>query len=181
MLDINLVHKNDCWHFELHKSVRTLLFDYRRNVDLYIPANLDPSTLRPIIKMFGGSVKTMPICFGKFMSSTDTFCKSVRTAVMLNYYSKSILGPRAGVSDLVYIYSPLGKVQMASVVSTGITMIMFVGNVEPTIIDTRDENYGVLSAIDEAETQSKTYLSNSDVRLRAGMHCALCQHRDDCI
>lgn len=185
MLDITLVSRNKCYRFKISKAVRELLFELRRNPERYIPAQIDVSVRKPIVRIFNGGIKTMPICFGMFHTSSDNLGDNVRVAVLLNYYSKMAFNEMISVPDNLYIKTIVGQMNVAAAASTGIANICLIGSEEPTIISIRRNLKAITESIDismgEVEKYVEQYKESRKYNIRPGLHCSLCERKETCL
>ena len=187
MLDVVLTHKNLCYSFKLARDIRLVMYGLRKSPKEFVPRRADITVNRPIVKMFEGAVKSMPVCFGKYVSETkhsDT--TRLNVGVVLNYYSKLILNDNMYIPENLFLSTPLGKCAVASVISSGINMVMVIGNDTPTLLDLRMYNKEAITAINEAQHQSILYLQqygNKRKRevINPGIQCTMCSRKEECI
>jgi len=189
MLDINLVHRNDCYSFTVSKHIREVLFHLRKVVRTVqmIPNMVEITVKKPIINMFDGAIKTMPIGFGIYNTEHDAEGKEMRTAIILNYYGGSITNKIIEMPHKMYARTILGQMNIAAASCAGINMLTIVGNdgESPLILDTRSNTEDVINAINLSEKQVEIYIAKYKVTkhydINPGMQCMLCERRDKCL
>lgn len=186
MLDLELVNRIMCYRFVTCKPIRELFFVMRKKPEKYIPRSITLSVKKPIISLLGGVLKVTPICFGNYHTTTANIINSMRTAVVLNYYSEAIVGKSLHLDNKLYIESTLGQIAISAVVSAGINAITLIGNEIPLLINTAGFKTGVVEAVNASTREVKRYLdlyrnnANPNYKTQPGMQCMLCDKRKKC-
>lgn len=203
MLDIELACRSKCYGFRLSKGTRERLFMVRRNTQSYVPSCIDIGVRKPIIKTFGGILKTMPVCVGIYLTKSghglarDNKNKDIKygmesrsgmCGVFVNYYSKLMLSNDIYVPDNAYLYFLEAKIAIVTSIASGFNTVMFIGNDEPLVIDLFLSTKFISNAVDSVkesiEVYNETYRNRSNINMFKpipGTHCAWCEGKNDCV